>query len=229
MRLPALAPLAALLAAACSPTDGSGGDGAPHPLPLPEVDVARAERPGEAKVVLAGGCFWCTEAALEQIVGVTDVVSGYAGGTAANAVYEIVGAGETDHAEAIEVTYDPSVRTLGELLRVFFTAHDPTEKDRQGPDVGRQYRSAIFFADDEQRRIAAAYVEQLDAASVFDRAIATTLEPLDRFFPAEAYHQDFARLHPRHGYVRAWSIPKAEKVRNAYPEWVAAGAGSDDG
>ena len=218
MRRPPALAATLLLFAACTPV--VHGVVAAGSLPAPKLDVERADEPGEARVVLAGGCFWCTEVAFEQIEGVTNVVSGYAGGTKEDANYEAVGAGRTDHAEAIEVTYDPSVRTLGELLSVFFTAHDPTELNRQGPDVGRQYRSAIFHAGDEEKKIAEAYIKQLDDAGAFDEKIATTLEPLEAFYPAEAYHQDFVRRNPEHPYVLRWSVPKAMKVKKSYPDWI---------
>lgn len=181
-------------------------------LPMPERDLT--ETVALARAVFAGGCFWCVEAAFEQVPGVSDVVSGYAGGDAATATYERVCSGTTGHAEAVQVTYDPRKVTYGSLLRVFFTVHDPTTKDRQGPDVGPQYRSAIFYENEEQRAVAAAYVAQLEKAKIFGRPIVTTLEPLRGFYPAEDYHQDFARRNPRHPYIRAWVPAKLEKLRS---------------
>ena len=180
--------------------------------------VADGEAP-RAEVVLAGGCFWCTEAVFEELEGVNDVVSGYAGGAADDADYQQVSAGLTDHAEVIHVTYDPSVISYGTLLRVFFSvAHNPTQLNRQGNDIGRQYRSAIFFADADQKRVAEAYIEQLNAAGVFDKPIATRLEPLGKFYPAEQYHQNYARLNPNQGYIRAVSRPKVEHLHEMFPD-----------
>src|SRR5690606_25160999 len=152
--------------------------------------------------VFAGGCFWCTEAVYRDLEGVKKVTSGYAGGTAASANYEAVCSGRTDHAEAIEIVFDPSKTSYGELMKIFFSiAHDPTQLNRQGNDVGRQYRSAIFYADAEQKKTAEAYIAQLTGAKVFDDPIVTTLEPLEKFYPGEAYHQDYARRNPMQPYI----------------------------
>jgi peptide-methionine (S)-S-oxide reductase len=187
-------------------------------LPKPAQDLP-AGKPGEMRTaVFAGGCFWCTEAVFEQLVGVTSVVSGYAGGTKQDADYKKVSDGRTDHAESIQITYDPSKITYGQLLRVFFTVIDPTTKDYQGPDHGRQYRSAIFYANDDEKRVADAYIRQLTDAKAFDKPIVTTLEPLAGFFPAEEYHQDFVKLHPDHPYVQQWSVPKVQKLRKEFPD-----------
>ena len=193
-------------------------------LPKPAVDLTPAKE-GETtrNAVFAGGCFWCTEAVFEQLDGVSDVVSGYAGGTKESADYEKVSEGRTDHAEAIRITYDPSRVTYGTLLRVFFATHDPTTKDRQGPDWGRQYRSAVFYANDDEKRVAEAYIKQLDEAKVFDNAIVTTLEPLQAFYEAEKYHQDFVTRNPTHGYVRQWALPKIAKVREKFKDQVKEG------
>jgi peptide-methionine (S)-S-oxide reductase len=191
----------------------------PSELPLPQLDIA----PGSSDphhAIFAGGCFWCTEAVFEQIAGVSDVVSGYSGDIAQTANYEAVCGGGTNHAEAIRITYDPSKVTFGQLLRVFFATHDPTTKDRQGPDWGRQYRSAIFYQTDDEKRVAEAYIKQLDEAKVFPRPIVTTLEPLTQFFPAEGYHQDFARENPTHPYIRQQALPKVAKVREKFNEMV---------
>jgi peptide-methionine (S)-S-oxide reductase len=190
-------------------------------LPAPQVDLpAPTSQPSKQTAVFAGGCFWCTEAAFQQIDGVTEVVSGYAGGTASTAVYRIVASGQTDHAEVIRVTYDPSRITYGQLLRVFFTSHDPTTKDRQGPDVGRQYRSAIFYQSEDQKRVAEAYIDQLTRAKSFSRPITTTLEPLIAFFEAEDYHQDYVNQNPQNPYVQQWAMPKVDKVRRSLAEQV---------
>lgn len=190
-------------------------------LPLPEQSLydEGAELPESASIVLAGGCFWCTEAVFEQLDGVTTVISGYAGGQADTANYQAVSAGRTDHAEVIQISYDPSQISYGQLLRVFFSvAHDPTQVNRQGPDVGKQYRSAIFYADEDQKRIAEAYIKQLDDSGLFDKPIATTLEKLYQFHPAEQYHQDYVKLNPNQGYVVVNALPKLDKIRKQFPD-----------
>jgi methionine-S-sulfoxide reductase len=173
--------------------------------------------------VFAGGCFWCTEAAFEQLEGVLDVTSGYTGGTAETANYRAVCSGSTLHAEAIRITYDPARISFDQLLDVFFDAHDPTQLNRQGADIGTQYRSAIFFADDAQRRAAEAVIRRLNEAKAFIRPIATTLEPLGDFYPAEDYHQDYARLNPDQPYIQAVSLPKVCKVREKHGGLVRRG------
>lgn len=189
----------------------------PERFPDPALDSAPAT--GEQTAVLAGGCFWCVEAVYLQLDGVRSVKSGYAGGTADTADYETVCTGTTGHAEAVEIRYDPAKLSYGKLLKVFFSiAHDPTTRDRQGADVGRQYRSAIFYANDEQKRVAEAYITQLDAAKVFDRPIVTELSPLDRFFEAEAYHQNYAARNPGQPYIAFTATPKVEKVRKYYAD-----------
>jgi peptide-methionine (S)-S-oxide reductase len=189
------------------------------PLPDPKVDAAPAQ--GRQTAVLAGGCFWCTEVVFEQLAGVDKVVSGYAGGTAATANYQVVSAGRSTHAEAIEITFDPAKVSYGQLLKVFFAAaHDPTQKDRQGPDYGRQYRSAIFYKDAEQKKVAEAYVAQLTEAKVFDKPIVTELAPLEKFYAAEEYHQDFVKRNPMHPYVLVNAQPKAAKVKKEFPALV---------
>lgn len=188
----------------------------PEKFPDPAADIARSSR-AEGVAVLAGGCFWCVEAVYKQLDGVSAVTSGYAGGSSDSADYETVSSGRTDHAEAVEVRFDPAKMSFGQILRVFFSiAHDPTTRDRQGPDVGRQYRSAIFYADDEQRRVADAYVKQIEAAHVFDRPIVTEVKPLDHFYEAEAYHQDYAERNPLSPYILFNARPKVQKVRTSY-------------
>jgi peptide-methionine (S)-S-oxide reductase len=187
-------------------------------FPDPVRDLAAVPGAGRAEAVFAGGCFWCTEAVFRQLDGVLDVVSGYAGGSAATANYEAVCSGRTGHAEAIRIVYDPERISYGQLLKVFFSAaHDPTQLNRQGNDRGAQYRSAIFFADEQEQAVAQAYVEQLNAAKLFDAPIATTLEPLEHFYVAESYHQDFAARNPNQPYIAAVSAPKVAKVRALYP------------
>jgi peptide-methionine (S)-S-oxide reductase len=188
-------------------------------FPNPNVDLPLASSPTTQSAVLAGGCFWCVEAVYQQLDGVVSVTSGYAGGTKETANYRTVCSGTTDHAESIKIEFDASKLTYGQLLKVFFSvAHDPTHLNRQGNDVGRQYRSTIFYADDEQRRVAEAYIQQLDAAGMFPARIATTLEPLEGFFEAEAYHQDYAARNPNQPYIAFVALPKVDKVREYYPE-----------
>jgi peptide-methionine (S)-S-oxide reductase len=186
-------------------------------FPDPREDLKSAPDAGPQTVVLAGGCFWCTEGVLENAPGVIDVVSGYAGGTVETATYRAVCSGDTEHAEVIRVTYDPKITSFGKLLKVFFAiAHDPTTLDRQGPDTGRQYRSAIFYANDEEQRVAAAYIKQLNESKVFTRPIVTTIEPLEKFFEAEDYHQDFVRNNPSHPYIIQQAIPKVKKAKQGF-------------
>jgi len=173
-----------------------------------------------ATAVLAGGCFWCTEAAFEQLEGVLDVTSGYAGGSPDTASYRRVCEGNTGHAEVIRITYDPAKVTYDQLLDVFFDAHDPTQLNRQGNDVGTQYRSAIFYASDEERQAAEAKIKSLNERGVFPRPIVTTLEPLTAFYPAEAYHQDYARQNPGEPYIQFHALPKACKIREKYAGMV---------
>jgi peptide-methionine (S)-S-oxide reductase len=185
----------------------------PRTFPDPAMDDA-SEADAGSTIVLAGGCFWCTEAVYHQIDGVLDVRPGYAGGTAETANYDAVCSGRTNHAEVVQVSFDPGRVRLGQVLKMFFAiAHDPTEVNRQGADVGRQYRSAIFFANEAQRRIAADYIRQIDAARLFDAPVATRLEPLERFYEAEAYHHDYAARNPDHPYIRAVAAPKVAKLR----------------
>lgn len=191
----------------------------PKDFPDAVEDTPLAAAPGRALAVLAGGCFWCVEAVFLELDGVLKVVSGYSGGSAETADYKSVCTGRTEHAEVIQVEYDPSRITFGALLKVFFSvAHDPTQLDRQGNDVGTQYRSAIFYSDAEQKRIAEAYIRQLDAAQVFSQKIVTRLEPLEDFFVAEAYHQNYAALNPGQGYIQAVAMPKVEKLRKYFGE-----------
>src|SRR5438105_10264341 len=187
----------------------------PEEFPDPIADAKLADKAGESRAILAGGCFWCVEAVYKNLDGVTSVKSGYAGGTADTADYETVSSGTTDHAESVEVVYDPSRITYGQILKVFFSiAHDPTQLNRQGPDTGRQYRSAIFYADDEQKRVAEAYVDQLNKAQVFDRPIVTEVVPLEAFFEAETYHQDYAARNPSNPYIVINAQPKVSKLRS---------------
>lgn len=182
--------------------------------------VADSEAAGAGDtLVLAGGCFWCTEAVYAQLDGVRSVRPGYAGGAASTANYDDVCAGTTGHAEAIEIVFDTGRVSIGQILKIFFSvAHDPTQVNRQGADVGTQYRSAIFYANEAQRRIAERYIAQIDAARIFDAPVATTLEPLEAFYPAEQYHHDYAARNPWQPYVRAVAVPKVEKLRRTWAE-----------
>ena len=190
-------------------------------LPAPVKDTALTPESAEAKAVFAGGCFWCTEAVFEAIDGVKDVTSGYSGGDPRQANYEAVCTGKTGHAEAIQITYDSSKVTYGQLLRIFFATHNPTTLNRQGPDSGTQYRSAIFFTTDEQKAVAEAYIQQLTEAKKFPKPIVTALEPMNGFFPAEDYHQDFARQNPQHPYIKMWAEPKMEKLQEMLKDTAA--------
>lgn len=186
-------------------------------FPDPRLDVDTDAGAAPQQAVFAGGCFWCTEAVFRALDGVLEVVSGYAGGDAASANYEAVCSGATAHAEAIAIRYDPARISYGGLLKVFFAvAHDPTQKDRQGADRGRQYRSAVFALDAAQREVATAYIAQLDAAGVFDAPIATEVVPLDAFYRAEDYHQDYAARHPAQPYIAAVAAPKLTKLRHVF-------------
>jgi peptide-methionine (S)-S-oxide reductase len=197
----------------------------PEQFPDPHTDEERPSKETEQTAVLAGGCFWCVEAVYRQLDGVTSVKDGYAGGTAKTADYETVSTGTTDHAEAVEIRFDPRRITFGQLLKVFFSiAHDPTTRDRQGPDVGRQYRSVIFYTDPEQKRVAEAYIAQLDKARVFDKPIVTQVVPLDRFYEAEEYHQNYAERNPMQPYIFFNARPKVDKVRKYYADRVKSGS-----
>lgn len=198
----------------------SGAQALPNaPLPAPAVDEPLAAKPQQETAVFAGGCFWGTQAVFEHVVGVQRVTAGYCGGTVDQPYYELVCSGSTGHAESVRVVYDPSQITYGQLLMVFFgVAHDPTQKNRQGPDVGTQYRSAIFYTSEEQKKIAAAYVAQLDAAKLFARPIATQVIAAPPFYNAEDYHQDYLVHHPDDSYIRAMDMPKLDLLKKEFPK-----------
>jgi peptide-methionine (S)-S-oxide reductase len=194
------------------------------PFPAPTVDAPKAAGKNQT-VVLAGGCFWGVEAVFDAIAGVDDAIAGYAGGPANKAQYEVVSTGTTGHAESVKITYDPSKISYGKLLQVYFSVvHDPTELNRQGPDTGTQYRSTIFYANDEQKHIAEAYIAQLDQAKVFPKPIVTTLEPLKGFYKAEEYHQDFMKKNPDYPYIVINDKPKLKHLKEQYPELVKGGS-----
>jgi peptide-methionine (S)-S-oxide reductase len=187
-------------------------------FPDPTVDESLAPQKGQARLVLAGGCFWGVQAVFQHVKGVTSATSGYSGGSVKNPDYEQVSSGATGHAESVEIVYDPSQVTLGQLLKVFFSvATDPTELNRQGPDSGTQYRSAIFFTSSEQQRIAQAYVQQLDQAKVFSHPIVTQITPFKAFYRAEDYHQNYATLHPDNPYIATFDLPKVQHLQQQFP------------
>lgn len=208
---------ALVVSSACS---ARAGNRAAAPVPAPAHDAARATAPGQQTVVVAGGCFWGVQAVFQHVKGVISATSGYSGGgSAKTAEYEIVSTGATGHAESVQVVFDPSQITYGELLRVFFSvAHDPTELNRQGPDEGTQYRSAIFYTSDEQKRITDAYIAQLDQAHVFSSKIVTQVSALKAFYPAEAYHQNYATLHPNQPYIMFNDAPKVANLKQEFPD-----------
>jgi peptide-methionine (S)-S-oxide reductase len=188
-------------------------------VPAPSADEARASAPGKETAVISGGCFWGVQAVFQHVKGVISATSGYSGGSSKTAEYEIVSTGETGHAESVQIVYDPSQITYGELLRVFFSvAHDPTQLNRQGPDEGTQYRSSIFYTNEEQKRIAESYIAQLDQAKIFPRRIVTTVVPLKQFYSAEPYHQNYATLHPNQPYIVYNDAPKVEHLRQEFPD-----------
>ena len=192
-------------------------------LPDPSTDAALNKNQGAQTVVLAGGCFWGIQAVFEHVKGVSNVTAGYSGGSAQTAQYEIVSTGTTGHAESVRIVYDPGQISFGQLLKVFFSvAHNPTELNRQGPDDGTQYRSAIFYANDDQRRIAQAYIDQLNRAKVFAQPIVTQVVAFKAFYPAEAYHQDYAEHHPNEPYIAINDLPKLEHLKQMLPELYVA-------
>jgi peptide-methionine (S)-S-oxide reductase len=203
-----------LAAVACGAATAATG-----PIPAPVVDVSLAAAKGQQTAVLAGGCFWGVQAVFQHLRGVTRATSGYSGGAASTAHYEIVSMGLSGHAESVKVDYDPSLITYGQILRVFFSvAHDPTQLNRQGPDEGTQYRSVIFSADPEQARIAQAYVTQLDQAGVFRKPIVTQVVALKAFYAAEDHHQDYAAHHPTDPYIMINDAPKVTNLRKEFPD-----------
>ena len=217
--LPVLGAIALL--AACN---FAGARSKPVPLPDPKLDAPRSAKPAEQVAVFAGGCFWGVEAVFEHVKGVKDAVSGYAGGNALTAHYPIVGSGRTGHAESVRVVYDPAQVSYGQLLKVYFSvAHDPTQLNRQSPDVGPQYRSEIFTTSAGQRKIANAYIAQLTAAKAFAKPIVTRVEPLVKFYPAEAYHQDYLRLHPDEPYIVYNDAPKLVHLKQLFPTLYRGG------
>ncbi|CAB3862873.1 peptide-methionine (S)-S-oxide reductase MsrA [Achromobacter piechaudii] len=186
-------------------------------IPAPAVDQT-PDAAGQEKAVIAGGCFWGVQAVFQHVKGVSNAVSGYAGGQATTANYDTVSNGSSGHAEAVEITYDPKQVSYGQLLQIYFSvAHDPTQLNRQGPDRGTQYRSAVFPANDGQRKVAEAYIAQLNKSGVYSKALATTVEPLKQFYPAEGYHQDYLVKHPNSMYIVMNDVPKVENLAKTFP------------
>jgi peptide-methionine (S)-S-oxide reductase len=189
------------------------------PVPAPKVDAELTKSPGKQTAIFAGGCFWGTQSVFERVKGVVDTTAGYAGGSAATATYEQVGQENTGHAESVKVVYDPSRITYGRLLQIFFSVvHDPTQLNRQGPDIGESYRSAIFYTNEEQHKISQAYIAQLDAAKLFPKPIVTQVTPLKGFYDAESYHQDYALYHPDNSYILVCDKPKIDALKQQFPE-----------
>ncbi|MCU1386412.1 MAG: methionine-S-sulfoxide reductase [Acidobacteria bacterium] len=195
-----------------------GADSKSAPFPDPVIDDQLAPVSASRSVVVAGGCFWGVQAVYQHVSGVVSATSGYSGGQIKNPSYEAVCTGRTGHAESVRVVFDPSKVSIGQILKVFFSvAHDPTEVNRQGPDTGMQYRSAIFYEGEDQLRITRAYIEQIDQAKIFRRPIATQVMPLDQFYQAEPYHQDYATKHPYEPYIAINDLPKVEALRKQLP------------
>src|SRR3954464_5120078 len=210
---------AALALAAFGLSCNASADTINKMIPAPAVDTPAAEATGLQTAVLAGGCFWGLQGMFEHVQGVTKVVAGYSGGTKETAHYEVVGTERTGHAESVEITFDPKKVTYGQLLRLYFSvAHDPTELNRQGPDSGPSYRSESFFTSPTQERVAKAYVAQLNQGKVFGKPIATKIEPMKGFYPAEAYHQDFLIHNPTYPYIVHNDLPKIDALKKVYPE-----------
>jgi peptide-methionine (S)-S-oxide reductase len=192
-------------------------------VPAPALDEPAAAPGASETAVLAGGCFWGVQGVFQHLKGVKQVLSGYAGGSKDTAEYETVSTGRTGHAESVQITFDPREVSYGRILQIYFSvAHDPTQLNRQGPDSGTQYRSAIFSINETQRRIAQQYVAQLEHSGVFRRPIVTKIDPFTGFYPAEAYHQDFATLHPDHPYISFNDLPKIENLKRLYPDLYRA-------
>lgn len=188
-------------------------------FPTPSVDAKLSPTPGKETAVFSGGCFWGVQGVFEHVKGVQRATSGYAGGDVENPYYELVSSGSTGHAESVQVVFDPSQISYGKLLMIFFSvAHDPTQKDRQGPDIGTQYRSAVFYTSDQQKKIAEAYIAQINAAKVYDRAIVTQVTPYTAFYPAEDYHQDYLTKHTDDPYIQFNDLPKIERLKRQCPE-----------
>src|SRR5271165_1943682 len=216
---PGLALLATLIVAGCLMLSNVAASEKAMALPKPTVDAPLASSPGQQTAVIAGGCFWGIQAVFQHVKGVISATSGYSGGSSSTAEYEIVSTGSTGHAESEKIVFDPSKITYGQLLQVFFSvAHDPTQLNRQDPDEGTQYRSVIFYANDQQKKIAEAYIAQLNDAKVFKHKIVTQVVPLKAFYPAEGYHQDYAAKHPDNPYIAHYDLPKVAALQQMFPQ-----------
>jgi len=205
--------LSSLIGLACERPAHAAGE-----LPKPAVELTAPKDKGDQTFIVAGGCFWCTEASFEILDGVKDVVSGYSGGAKETANYEAVCTGRTGHAESIRITYDPAKISYNKLLQVFFTAHNPTTLNRQGNDEGTQYRSAIFYQSEDEKKVAEAYIKQLNDAKAFDKPVVTTVEKFNAFYPAEDYHQDYAKKHPDNGYIVGVALPHVKHVMDHFKD-----------
>ena len=211
-----LAVAAGLALTGCQASSAAAGKYVEAPIAERVAD----EDAGKRVAILAGGCFWCVEAVFSHTKGISGVVSGYHGGSAATATYEDSNTGVTGHAEAVQITYDPAVIRYDQILQIFFSVvADPTVRNRQGPDIGPQYRAALIPVNDEQREVAAAYLAQMEASGKWSKPIVTEIEDHFQFFPAEDYHQDFVAINPRHPYVLAWSVPKVDGLEKLYPQF----------
>ncbi len=218
-----LATAALLLAGVLAWQVSSGAAESTFNIPPPAVDQAAVTAPGTTTAVIAGGCFWGVQGVFQRVDGVTQAVSGYSGGSKATAHYEMVGSGLTGHAESVKVTFDPKKVSYGKLLQIYFSvAHDPTQLNRQDPDSGTQYRSAIFYGDAAQKQTADAYIAQLDSAKVFPSKIVTQVVPLTQFYDAEGYHQDYLTLHPESGYIAHYDLPKIVYLKTLFPQQYRA-------
>jgi peptide-methionine (S)-S-oxide reductase len=219
-RLRYLAPVVALLSLDCTGNAlTAAGVGVKLPDPAVDGPVAMKMAKDPPTAVFAGGCFWGVDAVFKHVRGVTRATSGYAGGAALTAQYDVVSTGRTGHAETVEIVYDRLQISYGQLLKIFFSvAHDPTELNRQGPDIGPQYRSVIFYTSDEQQRVGRAYINQLNAAKVFPRPIITEVVPLKGFYRAEDYHQDYLAQHPDQPYIKMFDMPKLHHLRTQFPD-----------
>jgi peptide-methionine (S)-S-oxide reductase len=228
LQMTRLGAAAALVGGALLLTSRSGDVRSGVVLPAPTSGAALAATSGDETIVFAGGCFWGIQAVFEHVRGVKSAVSGYAGGTVVSPSYEDVSSGTTGHAESVEVAFDPSQVSLGQLLQVFFSvAHDPTQKNRQGPDVGTQYRSAIFYRTDAQRPVIDAYIKQLTDAKTFSRPIVTQVAPLSAFYVAESYHQHYAMLHPDSPYIYTYDLPKVAALKAQFASLYREDVSSD--
>ena len=217
--LASAATVACALLATLQPMRGVASEVAVKIAPLAGAAVAEPAS-GNATAVFAGGCFWGVQGVFQHTKGVVQAVSGYSGGPKASAVYELIGSGMTGHAEAVQITYDPKQVTYAQLLQVFFSVvHDPTTLNRQGPDRGTQYRSAVFFTSDAQKAATERYIAQLDASKAYPAKIVTQVVPLTAFYAAEAYHQDYATLHPDSGYIATYDLPKIANLKTVFPQW----------